>query len=162
MAAAFQADAFQNDAFEVSGALPTAPPPAAIDRGGALGNAALDLVIDPSTRDLIDSDDGSFVESTDSRTAVLFQLEARFLSWWGDPFSGSRIRAILAGDDPATSTDLRDECLRALEGLVVDGIISELTVALDVDENGRVVVLLAYTDRTSGRPVDLAFVPFGG
>lgn len=163
---AFDAGAFDGGAFDASGA---APPVAVtyqqpIDRGGAIANAALNLVIDPLTGDLVDAADGGFLASTDSRTAVLFQLESRFLTWWGDPFAGSRIREMLAsGDDvPISGQSLRDETLRALQPLVDDGIISDLKVALDLDENGRKVVLLAYTDRTSGRPVDLAYVPFGG
>jgi phage gp46-like protein len=127
-----------------------------------LATGSLSLVIDPITRDLIDSADGWFVESTDSRTMVLFQLESTYQAWWGDPTSGSRIRALLRGDEPATAQDVADETLRALQPLVDDGIISDLTVGTDVDEAKRTVILLTYRDRTSGRPVDLAYVPFGG
>lgn len=123
---------------------------------------ALSLVIDPITRDLIDSDDGWFVESTDSRTAVLFQLECTYGAWWGDPTAGSKARAIIRGEEPANPQDLADETLRALQPLINDGIISELSVRTDTDEAKRAVVLINYRDRTSGRPVDLAYVPFGG
>jgi hypothetical protein len=123
---------------------------------------ALELVFDPLTRDLIDAPDGWFVEGTDSRSTVLWQLESRYQAWWGSPFDGSRIRDILSGDDTATPQDLRDEVLRAMQVLVDNGIISELAVALDTDEGGRVVVILHYRDRASGRLVDLACVPFGG
>lgn len=126
------------------------------------GPGALELVFDPVTRDLIDAPDGWFVEGTDSRSAVLWQLESHFQAWWGSPFDGSRIAAILSGDDPATPQDLRDEALRALQVLVNAGIISDLAVALDTDESGHVVVILNYRDRASGRLVDLAYVPFGG
>jgi hypothetical protein len=122
---------------------------------------ALELVFDPLTRDLIDAPDGWFVESTDSRSAVLWQLESHYEAWWGSPFDGSRIVAILRGDDPATAQDLRDEVLRAMQALVTDGLISELTVGLDTDEAGHVVVILNYRDQASGRLVDLAYVPFG-
>ena len=127
-----------------------------------LANGARSLVFDPITRDLIDTADGWFLESTDSRTAVLFQLEARYAAWWADPTSGSRIRAIIAGDEPPTPLELRDETLRALQPLVDEQIISELAVALDEDEVKRTVVLISYRDRSSGHPVDLAYVPFGG
>jgi hypothetical protein len=123
---------------------------------------ALDLVFDPTTRDLIDAPDGGFVEGTDSRTAVLWQLESKLGAWWGSPPDGSLVDAIVAGDEPATANDLRDEALRALQVLVDEGIISELQVALDTDEAGRTVVLVNYRDRSSGRLVDLAYVPFGG
>lgn len=127
-----------------------------------VATGGLDLVFDPITLDLIDALDGGFVESTDSRSAVMMQMESEYLAWWGDPFSGSRIADMISGEDPADIVDVRDEALRVLQPLVTDGIISDLTVALDVDEGGRNVVLLSYTDRSSGRPIDLAYVPFGG
>ena len=43
----------------------------------------LDLVIDPITRDFVDAPDGGWLEGTDARTQVLFQLESIFLAWWG-------------------------------------------------------------------------------
>lgn len=127
-----------------------------------LASGALSLVIDPITRDLVDSSDGWFVESSDSQTAVLFQLESTYAAWWGDPTSGSKVRAIVRGEEPATAQDLADETLRALQPLVDDGIISDLTVRNEVDEAKRTVVLINYRDRTSGRLVDMAYVPFGG
>ena len=135
-------------------------PPPEIVHPGARG--ALGFVFDPITRDLIDSPDGWFVEGTDSRSAVLWQLESKYQAWWGGPFDGSRIAGILGGDDPADAQDLRDEVLRALQALVADGILSELAVALDTDQAGRVVAILNYRDLASGRLVDLAYVPFGG
>lgn len=162
MAAAFENTAFENTAFEVAAAAAAVKVSPVIDRGGELANAALDLVIDPLTRDLIDADDGGFVESADSRTAVLFQLQSIYLAWWGDPFSGSRIREILSGEAPGGAQEVRDEALRALQVLVDEGIISDLGVDTDTDENGRAVIVLGYTDRASGRRVDLAYVPFGG
>lgn len=127
-----------------------------------LAIGALELVFDPVTRDLIDAPDGWFVEGTDSRSVVLWQLESRYQAWWGSPFDGSRIQDILRGDDPATAQDLRDEVLRAMQALVSAGIISDLAVALDTDDVGRVVIVLNYRDRASGRLVDLAYVPLGG
>lgn len=127
-----------------------------------IATGALSLVIDPITRDLIDSADGWFVEATDSRTMVLFQLESTYAAWWGDPTAGSKIRSVIRGEDPGGAQDVVDETLRALQPLVVDGIISDLTVRTDVDEAKRAVILITYRDRTSGRPVDLAYVPFGG
>lgn len=130
--------------------------------GASLGTGALNLVIDPITRDLVDTPDGWFAEGTDSRTIVLWQLEATHNAWWGDPASGSRIRAILAGDDPGDINDVRDEVGRALQELVKDGIISDLSVSVDKDEAGRNALILNYRDLSSGELVDLAYVPFGG
>lgn len=135
---------------------PTNPRPPEDTRTG------LSLVIDPITRDLIDADDGWFVESTDSRTAVLFQLESWFAAWWGDPPSGSRNHELLQRDERPTGDELRDEALRALQPMVAEGIISDLAVALDRDDNGGTVVALNYRDLASGRLVDLTYVPFGG
>lgn len=122
--------------------------------------AALELVFDPITRDLVDTPDGWFLEATDSRATVLWQLESTYLAWGGDPFSGSRLRAILRGD--VEPQDVVDETKRSLQQLADEGIISELAVTLDTDEGGRTAVILNYRDRASGRLVDLAFVPFGG
>lgn len=127
-----------------------------------IANTALSFVIDPVTRDLIKTADGWFQEGTDSRTMVLWQLEATFAAWWGDATSGSRIKAVISGEDPGDITAVRDEALRALQLLVGEGVISELTVTNDVDETGRPVILLNYRDAASGSFVDLAYVPFGG
>lgn len=159
MAQGFQPNAFQLDAFQNDGAAPVVvqvAPPLVFDRGAA------DLVIDPITRDFIDSDDGGFIESSDSRSAVLCQLDADYNAWWGDAQQGSRIRAILSGEEPGTITDVADEAQRALQLLVGEGLISDLTVVTDRDESGRGAVLLSYTDRASGGLVDLAYVPLGG
>lgn len=161
MVAAFQSDAFQADAFQLDGGPPApvaavAIAPLSFDRGAA------DWVVDPATRDFIETDDGGWLESTDARSAVMFQLEMRYRAWWGDPEQGSRIRAIMSGEDPGDISDATDAALQALQPLVGDGRISDLTVAADTDETGRGVLVLSYTDRSSGRRVDQAYVPFGG
>jgi hypothetical protein len=127
-----------------------------------LGVNSLSLVIDPITRDLIDTPDGWFQEATDSRTEVMWQLESTLNTWWGDASSGSRVRSLISGEDPGDALAVRDEVLRALQPLVVDGIISELVVTNDVDESKRVVILINYRDRSSGSLVDLNYVPFLG
>jgi hypothetical protein len=119
-------------------------------------------VIDPLTRDLIDAADGGFLESTDSRTAVLFQLESHYRGVVGRPVRGQpHPRDPRERRRSRSADDLRDETLRALQPLVDDGIISDLAVELDTDENGRTVVLLLHRSGER-RPVDLAYVPFGG
>lgn len=159
MPGGFQTGAFQVGAFQVgAGENPAVVASPIVNPA----TGALELVFDPITRDLIDSPDGWFVEGTDSRSTVLWQLESTFMAWWGGPFDGSRLRAILRGDEPATPQDVSDEVLRALQLLVDAGRISELGVTLDTDENDRVAILINYRDRSSGRLVDLAYVPFGG
>lgn len=125
------------------------------------GAGALDLQIDPITRDLIDTDDGVWLESNDSRTGVLFQLESTYAAWWADARSGSRIKAIIRDPGLGGVNEIVDETRRALQLFVDDGVISDLVVASDRDEGGRVAVLLSYRDRASARPVDLAYVPMG-
>lgn len=124
----------------------------------------LDLAFDPLTRDLVDAPDGALVETTDSRTAVLFQLEAQLDAWWADPTQGSRIALMLSSAqgeaEAATITDVVDEVKRCLQPLVDDGILIDLSVALDRDEAGRPAVIINYRDRSTGTPVDIAYVPF--
>lgn len=121
----------------------------------------LDLVIDPATLDFVDAPDGGLLETTDSRTAVLFQLRSLFNGWWGDPTQGSRVRALLRGGaDPAELLDIVDECKRCLQPLVALKIIAELSVSTDVDDLQRPVFLLNYRDLSSGGLIDLSFTPF--
>jgi hypothetical protein len=150
-------------------------PPAAAPLGSVGASAAtlpselagrLDLAFDPLTHDLIDLDSGpdagQWVETTDSRTAVIFQMESEAGAWWADPEQGSRIRALISGEEPATIQDLVDEVKRCLQLLVDDGLIHDLSVSLtqEKDEADRVVIVLMYTDLSSGNLIDLAFVPF--
>lgn len=152
---------------------PVAPPPSS-GSAAAAGLAStpsdlaglLDVAFDPISRDLVDADDGGILETTDSRTAVIFQMEGELNAWWADPTQGSRIRAIISGvsgtgeDEPADVLMLADEVKRCLQPLVDESIIFDLVVALDTDESDRPVVLINYRDASTGHPVDLAFVPF--
>lgn len=132
---------------------PTSPTPI-LDRG------AYDWRIDPKTLDFVDDDIGGWQESSDSQAAVMFQLECDYLAWWGDPHQGTRYRTILRNGGKLL--DIEDDTRRAMQLLVNDGRISDLNVASDRDESGRGVIVLAYTDRLSGRRVEESFVPFGG
>ena len=125
-------------------------------RGRAL--RSIDMMFDPYTRDFIDTDDGEWAETDDSRTAVMMQMESARDRWWGDPTAGSFLGVILAADIQ-TAAEVRDEALRALQALVDEAVITGLTVEIEQDEMGRAAFVLSYTDRQSGRPVDLALVP---
>lgn len=149
-------------------------PPASSSDPGASGlpvnsttqqlQGLLDLAFDPLTRDCVDAADGSLVETTDSRSAVLFQMQADLNAWWADPTQGSRIRAMLSAErgdgEPVTVEDLVDEVKRCLQLLVDEGVIVDLVVKLDVDEAKRPVILMLYRDRSTGTPVDIAYIPF--
>lgn len=128
----------------------------------------LDLSFDPVTRDLVDTEDGALLETTDRRTAVIFQIESALNAWWGDPTQGSRIKEIISGAATDESGDidvgdinsLIDEVKRCMQVLVDESVVFDLSVAVDSDETGRPVILLNYRDPTTGTPVDLAYVPF--
>lgn len=121
-----------------------------------------DLEIDASTRDYVDDGAGGWVMSENSRAAVFCQLECRYGAWPGDPKSGSRIGELLESGEPVTGLQLRDLALEALQALVDAAIIADLVVELDKDEAGRPTLVLNYTDRTTGTPVDVAYSPWGG
>ena len=123
---------------------------------------ALDQEIDPVTRDYVDTTDGAWLETAASRAAVMMQLEIRYNEWHVDPDAGSRIPAMLESGDPVTAQEVVDETRRALQVLVVDGVISDLSVEegeLDQD-TGRFEVLLTYTDVVTGHAVEAVFSPF--
>lgn len=124
-----------------------------------------DQYLDPVTGDYVDTDDGAWWETEDSRTAVLMQLTIRYGEWWVDPEAGSRLPGMLEADDgaPVTVPQAVDETRRALQALVDDGIITDLLVITDPAGDGalhRGVILISYRDRASGRPVDGVYQPF--
>jgi hypothetical protein len=120
-----------------------------------------DMAIDPTTRDYIDTPDGAWAETEDSRTAVMLQLDCHYGQWFADPNAGSRIREMMMGD-PVTSTALVDEVKRALQLLVDDGIIADLEVSIADEDSvrGYLELNISYTDRASGHVVDVAYSPF--
>lgn len=123
----------------------------------------LDVAFDPLTGDLIDTPDGGILETTDSRTAVTFQMECALNAWWGDPTQGSRLRILLGSDGPDTIVDpidVIDETKRCLQLLVDEGVITDLAVAQETDEYGRLAILMTYRDSSTGHPIDIAFSPF--
>jgi len=125
---------------------------------------ATDIAIDFVTRRFITTSDGAWLETEDSRTAVLLQLEIEEGTSYGDPTSGSKLAALRRRQAPATLQEMSDETRRALQALVDAGIISDLVVVPqgERDETGRGVIIINYRDRTSGHPVDVAYAPWGG
>lgn len=124
-----------------------------------------DMEIDPESRDYIDTTDGEWSETEDSRTAVMMQLDIRYGEWHADPDAGSRINALVESGmlmSDAGILQLVDEARRALQVLVDDGIIADLTVDTgDIDFGaGRVELTILYTDRSSGHVVDVVYSPF--
>ena len=124
--------------------------------------AQLDLAIDPATRDLVDTDDGLWLETADPKSAVLWQVEQRADEWWVSDGTGSRVKALLEREQPCTAAELVDETKRTLQLLVDELLIADLEVRL-VDEDGdRVTITISYTDIASGTRIDQSVVPYGG
>lgn len=144
----------------------SSPPPGSVpNRATRTVGGVFDQYLDPTTRDYVDTDDGAWWETEDSRTAVEMQLTIRYQEWWVDPEAGCRIPAMLEAEDgaPLTLPAAIDETRRALQALVDDGIIADLLVDGDPAGDGalhRGVVLISYRDRASGRPVDGVYQPF--
>ncbi|MGE0547625.1 MAG: hypothetical protein AB7O24_01175 [Kofleriaceae bacterium] len=142
---------------------PTTPPPTGsgvvTPAGQLFGN--FDQEIDPDTRDYIDTADGAWAETESSRSAVMLQLEIRYGEWWVDPEAGSRIPAMLESGEPVTPEQIADEARRALQMLVVDGVIADLAVSIgETDDDAGVMELqIVYTDMSSGHPVQLSYSP---
>jgi hypothetical protein len=121
---------------------------------------ALDILIDPVTLDFVDTADGEWEETDDSRTAVMCQIESREGAWWGDASAGTRNAEIMESELP-TLEALVDSTKRGLQALRAGGVISAAAVAeLDSDNaRGYGSLYLTWTDRKSTRPADLAYSP---
>lgn len=150
--------------------VPAQPSPSPPVGSGSASTAAVrsrtfglfDQEIDQETRDYIDTDDGAWSETEDSRTAVMLQLEIEYGKCWWDPDAGSRLAELLTSGDPTDAATLAVEVRRALGVLVTEGIISDLIVEVGSEEVGAVELHLSYTDRASGSTVDGMYHPFGG
>lgn len=125
--------------------------------------AVLDFKIDPTTGDLVESEDGWFEEVDSSETAVYMALFHRYNEWWGDPDAGSRLHlAHDQGDGIAGRAFLEQETQRAVAPLVAEGYIADVTSKATRTQVGRIVVELSYRDLKSGQAVELELSPFGG
>lgn len=121
---------------------------------------AFDILIDPRTLDFVDTADGEWEEVDDSRTAVMCQLDAREGTWWGDPRSGSRNKEIMESELP-TVGDLLDSTKRAMQALQAGGVITTSQISILEEDNARgyASLYIAWVDRKSTRPADLAYSP---
>jgi hypothetical protein len=120
------------------------------------------MLIDPVTLDYVDTDDGEWQETADSRTLVMCMLEMRLGSSYSAPADGTEIKAMLERGDPVTPEIVIADVSRAMGILAADGIVEDVTVGTDTDESGRFVLVLHWRDLASGSPVDLVYVPFQG
>lgn len=168
---AFDNNAFDAGAFDAGLGQPTAGVfNKATTTRSELGGY-FDMFIDPVTLDYVDTADGEWLETSDSRTIVMMMLDNRFGE---DPLAsndGTLIKAELENDEgrPVTPEFVLSETLRALQVLVQEGIIADVDAAVtDSDgkplttEDGTLLVRLHYVDLASGSPVDIDYAPFSG
>lgn len=130
-----------------------------------------DQVVDPLTYDFIETEDGEWLETADSRSIVLCQLEIELGASIDTPGDGTRVRAQLENEDgePVTTGFVEAEYRRALGVLEGLGTIAQVQIngrdengdQLE-DESGRAAFEITYIDQASGSPVDLVYRPLGG
>lgn len=123
---------------------------------------SLDQLIDPVTLDYVDTDNGEWSETADSRTLVMCMLEMRLGKSYSAPRDGTAIKELLERGEPVTPSIVVAETDRAMSLLVTEGLIEDVTIATDKDETGRFVLVLHWRDLANGSPVDLVYAPFQG
>lgn len=154
------------------------PPSGVGGPGGAAGSSAttrtalgglLDQEIDPVTLDYIDTDDGAWSDTADSRSIVMAMIDIELGTSYSAPGDGTRIAELLRAGTPVTPAVVVAEVTRAMAILAADGIIADFSIratetdgTLLVDESGRFSPELRWTDLATGSPVDVVFTPFQG
>lgn len=143
---------------------PTTGPSSATTSGGLF-----DQEVDPASFDFIDTPDGGWAETADSRSIVLCQLEIWLGKSYAFPGDGTSIKERMSEGDPVTIDDAIADVRRAMGVLAAAGILILLDVqgrdssgAQLVDETGRPAMLLSWIDLATGSPVDLVYRPQGG
>lgn len=120
----------------------------------------LDLVIDPVTLDFVDTDDGGWLETADSRGEVFTQIEIELGGDIYAPEDGTLIKVMLERDNPPADEELVAETRRALRIVEESGSITGASVASRRDDDG-LVIDCAWTETATGSPVDFSFTPTG-
>lgn len=172
MADGFQPSAFQNDAFQMtvtSGpSTPLSSVPKTPTERTPLGGM-LDQMLDPITLDYIDTADGEWLETADSRTLVMWMLEMRLGASYYAPRDGTRIRELIERGDPVTPEVVEAEYRRAMAVLEAAGVVADFAIRTRddrgvplVDEAGRFTPVLSWRDLATGTPVDLVYAPADG
>lgn len=151
--------------FDLPGSTSPPPSPSGLSSSSAalrpVIGAVYDQEIDPATADYIDNDDGTWRETPDSRSIVLCQVELELAASIYTPGDGTRIAERIRTGDPLTTAFVEAELGRALGILEVAGVIASVRVSGRdtngkqlVDETGRALFELHYTDLATGSPVD--------
>jgi hypothetical protein len=126
----------------------------------------MDYYIDPVTHDYVETEDGDWLLTADSRTAVFLMHELELGTSPFTPGDGTVIAAMLRNGDPLTADILRSEALRVGQLLAADGVLSGFSATVRdaagadlVDQDGRQVVLERWVDLASGSPIDTFYMP---
>lgn len=156
---------------EYSWDLPSPAAPPAPSTGGPANATArtvllgglLDQLIDPITRDFVDTEDGAWAETADSRSIVWIMLDTWLGHSYSAPGDGTRIGEQLERGDPVTPEFVVAEVTRAMRILEQAGVLTGFTMRAFDDRgqplvvDGRFTPELRYTDLASGSPIDLAY-----
>lgn len=119
-----------------------------------------DFVVDMATDDLIDSDDGWFLESADARTPIYLEARVHLNRWWGDAKRGSRIAELLKQERPTNTREILDEVKRFMQHFVDISMIEDLRCTEDVDvRSGKPCFLIEFFDHVAGMPNSLTLTP---
>ena len=126
-----------------------------------------DQMVDPITLDFIDTANGEWLETADSRSIVLAMLELRLGKSYSAPGDGTRLAEIFETGEPVTVGLVVADVTRAMKVLERSGVLTNFSIAtfeadgvtLLVDQAGRFRPLLRWTDLATGSPVDLAYTP---
>lgn len=131
---------------------------------GPLGQS--DQLIDPTTGDYVDTDNGEWAETADSRPTMLIMLEMELGASPYDPRDGTTLRARMRDGDPVTPEEIESETRRAGGILQAASIIADFTVSIRDprgqllrDQSGRLLVQTSWRDLASGSPIDLLLQP---
>lgn len=152
--------------FDLPGSMSPPPSASGLSTSSNAANRAIigavyDQEIDPVSLDFIDTDDGEWRETPDSRSIVLCQIEIELGGSIFTPGDGTRIAERLRDGDPLTTAFVEAELGRALGVLATAGILASVRVnGRDrqgrqlFDESKRPVFELHYIDLATGSPVD--------
>lgn len=133
----------------------------------ALGGL-FDQEIDPITLDYIDTDNGEWSETADSRSIVMCMIDLRLGQSYAYPNDGTRIAELLESGEPVTPAVVVAEITRVMAILEIAGVLTNFSIRATDDngntlvDDGRFTPELRWTDLASGSPVDLAYSPVTG
>lgn len=140
--------------------------PVLTERNQSILRGLLDQYLDPITLDYVDTDDGEWLETPDSRSIVMIMIETQLGRSYSAPGDGTRIAESFESGDPVTPLFVVSEVTRVMTALAAAGVLTDFSIRSKdedgndlVDVNGRFSPELRWTDLASGSPVDLVYTP---